>query len=85
MKQIGLEGSCTIQILDGLTGCPLGQDCSEPEPSVLDDELFTAINTLRADPTAFVTNLDTYISGFSDMTVTVDGVEYVTTEGTVPV
>jgi len=51
----------------------------------LSDDVFNAINDVRAVPTSLVAALETYIAAFNDLTVTIDGVDTITTEGTVPV
>ncbi len=88
-----IVGLATGTHLDGTTMAVIGfaEDYTEEadivvEPeTTLSEDIFNAINDLRAVPTSLVAALETYIAAFNDLTVTIDGVDTITTEGTVPV
>ena len=56
-----------------------------PHIAIFSNDIFNAINDVRAVPTSLVAALEAYIGAFNDLTVTIDGVDTITTEGTVPV
>ena len=51
------------------------------ETDTLSNEIFDLQNSIRADPTSFVSTLTSYMELFTDNYLTIDGVETLTHEG----